>query len=113
MRPRLARVSAVSAAENTADTASNARISGAAARIASLKLILSRAFGDKEAERRAGVDALGDERLADAARQDEGQRPALGLLVLRHVRHQRRGAERAGGDVGKTRRQAGRGDRPG
>ena len=33
---------------------------------------------------RLGGDALGDEGLADAARQDEGQRAALHFLVLKH-----------------------------
>src|SRR5581483_7441316 len=70
----------------------------------------NRPLRDQEVARGGGVDALRHERVADAARQDEGQLAALGLLVLSHVRRQRIGAERTAGDVAEPRRQSGRGD---
>ncbi len=83
MRPRLAPVSAVSAAENTPETASSARITGATA---NELCDHGRAPSSiRKVGQAADVDVLGHERLADAAGQDKRERPATRLLVLRHV----------------------------
>src|SRR4051794_9527636 len=99
MRPRLAPVRAVSAAENRADTpsrtirASPNRTSGAAMM---MRILGGRcAFGDKERPNRLRVHALGHESLAEALGQHEGQATVLGLLVLGHVADQAARGERS------------------
>ncbi len=65
-----------------------------------------RRSASRKARTAAGIDIAGDEALADAARQDEGQGAARDLLVLRDQLHQPVGVRQLAGNVGDAGRQA-------
>src|SRR5208283_545283 len=108
---RDAPVSAVSEPEKSADSSTQPRTTRRAERMSNLLKDRSRCaspshFTLQEGQDLFRVDVLRDEGAADLARQHQGQRPALHLLVLLHRLQNGLGVGAEIGNVGKARGQS-------
>src|SRR3954470_17856374 len=116
MRARDAAVNAVSAAAKKADStrerstipAASQRLTWSSSGMASGRRPSVPEFLGQEGAHSVGLDAGRDEAPADAARQDEGERAGLHLLVLRHGLNQRLRGSAAAGHVVQAGGQADR-----
>src|SRR3954447_9948006 len=114
MRAREAAVNAVSAAAKNADStreritipAASQRLMWMSSGMALVNRSSGAEFVGQEGAHGLGLDAAGDEAPADAARQDEGERAGVHLLVLGHRLDERLGRTAAAGHVLQAGRQA-------